>query len=559
MPTSTLISRRTAAAQWLRLPWLPLAATVVAAVVLGVLDPPMRDLQAALARESANRSGVGVTYWFDWFGGVAPGSYSLLVPTLTSLIGSLALLCLCTIIISALAFPVSRSAAHPTLLTWTVSVAAVLNMLSGRVTFAVGAAIAIGAVWAFQRGHPLVCALLLTVSGLASPLVPAFAGIILVPFAVNPRYRTRRVWWALFGAALGVLIPYALFGAPGSQPYPWSTLFWSLLIGITALPALGTKGAVRLTPITWIIPVAMVTAIALFAIPTGVGSNLSRFFYLVLPCVVFYWSLKSPRMLALLLSPALVYALFVALYDQVTVAEGTHSKELYLPLTVQLDHLMDTGDIDNHRVELVDTGTRAGSHLVTDSVPLARGWENQSDMRYNPLFYEKDALDADSYQRWLADNAVAFIAVSADPIRQQAQEATLISQGLPYLERIWRNDDWELFRVKDPTPIVAMPLRLVDVSASSMTLDVTPSSVGKDLEIRIRPNRYLTATLLSEDTAEPPTTASTNPVTACLLATDDDWTVVRFDQPGRYTLAGQFSMGGVLEPLVGNCGKTPSN
>lgn len=540
MPTTVSLPRRVSS--WLRIPWLPVAGTVIATVVILILDPPMRDLQAALARESAHRSGVGTTYWFDWFGGVAPGSYSLIVPTLTSAVGSLPLLCLSTLFIAALAYPLSRHAEHPTLLTWSVSLAAVLNMFSGRVTFAVGVSVALLAVRAVQLRRPLAGGLLLAVSGLASPLVPAFAGIIVLPFAVTRRHHNATVWWALGGAALGVAVPYLLFGAPGSQPYPWTTLFWSLIIGTGATAALYGPGACRQTPARWIAPLALVAAVILFFVPTGVGSNMSRFFYLVLPGVVLYWSLKSPKVLALLLSPALVYALFVALYDQVTVADSADSKTLYAPLTTMLDILVDDGQVDNHRVELVDTRTHAGSYLLTDSVPLARGWENQSDMRYNPVFYDRGALDAGSYRHWLADNAVAFVAVAADPLPQQDKEAELIGQGLPYLDRIWSNPYWALYRVESPTPIVPAPLRLLESTASAMSIEVPEDAVGVNHLLRIRPNRYLTAT--SPTVTEP----------ACLASTpDENWTVVRFDAPGRYTLAGQFSVGAALDPLPTSC------
>lgn len=572
---------------WPWIPWLPLAGTVLAAVLILVLDPPMRDLQAALARESAHRSGVGVTYWFDWFGGVAPGSYSLIVPTLTSAVGSLPLLCLCTVAVSALAYPVARSAAHPTLLTWAVALAAVLNMFSGRVTFATGAAVAMVALWMFQRRLPVTGAVLLVVSGLASALVPAFAGMVLVPFLVVRRYRTARLWWALAGAALGVAVPYLLFGAPGSQPYPWTSLLWYLVIGAGAVAALDSPVATPHAPARWIAPLACVVAVVLFLVPTGVGSNLGRFFLFVLPCVVLYWSLKSPKVLALLLSPALVYGIFYALYDQVTVNDGPAPQTLYAPLTDHLDDLVADGAVDNHRVELVDTNTHAGSYLVTDSVPLARGWENQSDMRYNPVFFEKDALDADSYRDWLADNAVAYVAVAAEPILGQREEAELVDSGLPYLDRVWGDDDWTLYRVDDPTPIVPAPLTLLGSTPSTMTVDVPADAVGTDHLLRIRPNRYLTATLLAgtgEDatasasaspsasaaptTTPAPTTgaasaspspgADAGPVTACLVPTDDeDWTVARFDEPGRYTLAGQFTVSGVLEQLSGSCADEP--
>jgi hypothetical protein len=420
----------------------------------------------------------------------------------------------------------------------------------------------------FQRGRPVIGAVLLVVAGLASALVPAFAGIIALPFLFFRSYRSRALWWALAGAVLGVLAPSFLFGAPGVQPYVWTTLVWSLVIGAGATAALWRPAHSRVLPARWIAPLAMAAAVVLFIIPTGVGANLSRFFYLVLPCVVLFWSLRSPKVLALLLSPALVYALFVALYDQVTVAD-TDEEFRYTPLTEQLDTLVDAGRIDNHRVELVDTGTHAGSHLLTESVPLARGWENQSDMRYNPVFYERDALDAASYGTWLADNAVAYVAVAADPIRQQQDEADLVGSGLPYLTQRWSNPDWTLYEVTDPTTIVPAPLQLVSSSPSEMVVDVPQDAVNRPHQIRIRPNRYLTAT--RDDGQAAPTaaagptgaaaatgatrsTAPTKPAAACIAGGEDtDWATMTFPEPGRYTLTGQFSVSALFDPPVDAC------
>jgi len=193
-------------------------------------------------------------------------------------------------------------------------------------------------------------------------------------------------------------------------------------------------------------------------------------------------------------------------------------------------------------VELVDTITHAGSYHVTDSVALARGWENQSDTRYNPLFYGNTTLTSGNYRDWLSDNAVAFIAVAATPIHQQKQEAELIGSGLNYLTSVWSNDDWTIYRVSDPRPIVAPPLKLLEASSSSMTVEVPQDAVGTDHVIRIRPNRYLTAT--------PPESGET----ACLAPSPDgDWTTARFAAPGIYDLSGQFSVGAALEPMTTTC------
>src|SRR4051794_37290896 len=71
------------------LPWLlPTLAAAADVIVFVAVSPPVPDLYAALARESAAAHGVGLTYWFAWFGGAAtPGSYSVLAPQLSRVVG----------------------------------------------------------------------------------------------------------------------------------------------------------------------------------------------------------------------------------------------------------------------------------------------------------------------------------------------------------------------------------------------------------------------------------------------------------------------------------------
>ena len=73
------------------------------------------------------------------------------------------------------------------------------------------------------------------------PVVVVFlrcvVGMVLLPFLLVRRYRNARMWWAIGGAALGVALPYLLFGAPGQQPYPVTSFLWYLVIGIGAVLA----------------------------------------------------------------------------------------------------------------------------------------------------------------------------------------------------------------------------------------------------------------------------------------------------------------------------------
>src|ERR1039457_4219855 len=64
-----------------------LVLAVVGAGLFVVVRPPVADLQAAQARAAAAAHGVGLGYWLSWFGGSAPGDYSVLTPKVTALFG----------------------------------------------------------------------------------------------------------------------------------------------------------------------------------------------------------------------------------------------------------------------------------------------------------------------------------------------------------------------------------------------------------------------------------------------------------------------------------------
>ena len=335
--------------------------------------------------------------------------------------------------------------------------------------------------------------------GCASALAPAFVGLAAVPFVVRSLHDGGRlVWhhtaaipdkdrpdvarpdpalWALLiGAAVGCSFRSRCSARRDRRVFPATTLFWCVLIGIGAWVALRPGSRIPTT-----IRASSGTSCAkppcgsaardghsarAVPDPTGVGSNLSRFFCFVLPCLVLFFSRRPWRFLALALAPALVYSVFVAAADQVAAADIDDPAISYAPLVEQLRR----SGMANHQVELVDAATHAGSHMVAKTVKLAR-LGNQSDARYNPIFYETDALTAGSYWLWLSDNAVAYVAVSVAPMRQMKAEAELVESGLPYLTRTWRNDDWALYRVAGPTAIVPEPLRLVEGVASQMVIE----------------------------------------------------------------------------------------
>ena len=88
-------------------------------------------------------------------------------------------------------------------------------------------------------------------------------------------------------------------------------------------------------------------------------------------------------------------------------------------------------------------------------MPLARGWLRQLDTRAQPDLLQGQRSTALTYASWLADNAVRYVALpSAKPDKSSYGERALIEKGLPYLRLRWKSDDWRVYEVLLPTPIV---------------------------------------------------------------------------------------------------------
>ena len=86
--------------------------------------------------------------------------------------------------------------------------------------------------------------------------------------------------------------------------------------------------------------------------------------------------------------------------------------------------------------------------------PLARGWLRQLDTGCNPIFYA-GGLNRLTYASWLAENAVRYVALpSAKPDKSSYGERALIEKGLPYLRLRWKSDDWRVYEVLLPAPLV---------------------------------------------------------------------------------------------------------
>ena len=98
---------------------------------------------------------------------------------------------------------------------------------------------------------------------------------------------------------------------------------------------------------------------------------------------------------------------------------------------------------------------------TTSARASLRGWLRQAESDDFDLFQDGN-LTADSYRAWLDERGVAFVALSlgAEPDGLSEDEIELVQSGLPYLDEVWSNDDWELYDVSEPAPLAAVPMRL---------------------------------------------------------------------------------------------------
>jgi hypothetical protein len=494
---------------------------LVGSIAFMIVQPPVADLQAADARAAAAARHVGLGYWLSWFGGSTPGQYSILSPALTALVGVTTLASLSVVAIALLARPLLSGTGRPRSAAYLVVVSSLCNLWSGRVPFSAGLAVSLLGVLLLRRGRPVLGGVVNGLAALFSPLAPAFILLGVVgPAITRPDWRRRIARFAM-PTVVGLIMPAVLFGAPSAMPFSAVTLSWcgAILAGalLLDLPRYVRSGL-------WL---AAIASLAAFVIPTGVGANMSRYLFLVLPPVLWAVARNPIRVVVLALLPAFVYSGYVVTRDVANAAQPAAQEDYYAGIRTELLTL--TGR-SNHRVEVIDTAThRAAAALIPDMY-LARGWETQSDATNNPLFYSPNLLTEQSYHEWLDRNAVAWVALPKDPSTTNQNEARLVLSGLSYLTPVWSDKQWLLYGVSAPSPIIPAPAVVISSDESQVIFDLPGPAL---LSLRLRPARYLTIT----DVYDPAQRV-------CLSSLDPDQVQASFTAAGRYVLTSSLTSPG---------------
>ena len=349
------------------------------------------------------------------------------------------------------------------------ALAAVADLLIGRMAYALGVAAGLTALLALQRGRALPATALAATCAATSPV----AGLFLAMAATAVALTTSSVRRAAIGVAVAALVTAAalavLFPQGGAQPVgPWPVL---AVLGASAVVA-AAAGPLERT-IRAGAALYAVAGVLAFAVPTPMCSNVSRLGAAFgLPVLAGLLATQRPtalpRAAAVGASLALAGLQWWAPVRELSKAgDPSFAARYYAPLVAFLDRAA-PGPI---RVEVPFTRAHMEAvHLATRR-PLARGWQTQLDRSRNELLFDDGAVTAESYERWLRRNGVAYVALPDVPMDPAGRAEAALIRGRPaYLHPVWRSAHWHVFRVAGTAPIVAGPAQLTSLRTDGFTL-----------------------------------------------------------------------------------------
>lgn len=552
----------------------PVAAPVLLAVVLHTLwllllasgggDLAAQDAWAEFVEQHPDSA-----YNLAWYGGLHPFSYSVLSPYLMAALGVRTTLILAGILSSGLlALILRRVLAKPLVPALWGAFSFTCNAASGRVTFALGILFALGAVamvWAWPRrwwrssgkgryARGAAAALFAALATTGSPVAGLFLEVVAAALFLD---RRRQAAYSLaVTPPVIVVVSAVFFPFDGMQPIPW----WSALF-----PILGALPALLFAPRSWrtVRLGALVYAIGVvltWLIPSQVGSNVERLSLLfgvvillaAAPQVIADWRSRRGVAMAVALVVAVGWQIAKPAYDVfATTPDHTWGRELR-PLVEQLERV----DAMRGRVEVVPVRSHREASALAPYVNLARGWNRQADTDRNPVFYENGGLDPDSYHEWLRRWAVHYVVLpsSSPPDGAAKEEAEIVRAGQPYLEEIWSDANWNLYRVADPLPLAEPPASVEHAGAGEVKVKVRERGAvlvripwspwlglvdkrGRRIEAP-EPgarNRYGCLRKAAPSVGGPPPPGEKDPVM-------DTWTLLEAPRPGTYRLAAPYKL-----------------
>jgi hypothetical protein len=445
-----------------------LVAAALSAAYL-IIQPDSADHAAQVFR-SGLFANEGIVTWDNfWFGGHHLPGYGVLLPILSSFIGPRLVGVLATIaaalLFSAIAY--DRFGDRARLGVVWFATATSISLFTGRLTFALGVAVALCAVLAAQRGHRVMAIGFAALTPFASPVAALFLACGVIAYAIAERSR-RGLELAVVTVGVALLIS-AAFPEGGTEPFDFSSFEPAILVAIAVFVALPPEERL----LRYGVAVYGAALSGAFLIQSPMGGNATRLGSLLLGPILAFGLWRRQRFALILLVPVLIYwqwSPVVRDLEEVN-AQPSVSAGYYAPL---VDFLRGQPHRDSQRVEVLPEAHHWESAYVPQGIYIARGWERQLDRKLNPLFYQSAPITGPEYRSWLDDLGVGYVAVPRAPLDYAALgEKRMIKKGPPrYLEKVFHSKNWTVYKVRNPSPL-AIGGKMIKLTPQGFVVDAS--------------------------------------------------------------------------------------
>lgn len=493
--------------------WAPLIAAcgVVVVWIFGFRGP---DVPAQMYLSQLFHTHGWVLWNNAWYGGHYGFSYSVLFPALGASIGLYGAALVCAVA-SAWAFErlmVAYFGRAGMLAVVLFAAGMIVPAAIGQLPFMAGEAAGLLALLAAREDRRVLAVVLAASCALFSEVAGVFLVLALVAWGLTSDRASRPRVFALAAVAA---LPVAVLSLtlPRLGPFPFRGADLALVIAFCAVCAFAVPSRHRALRIGLVL--YGLAAIVVFMMPNPLGGNMGRLAaYFAPPLLAVLSTIPGRRILAVFVIPLLAWQ-WVGALSSISAATGTDpsaSRSYYAPVVDYLSHQDAIG-----RVEIPFTRSHWEAAYVAPSVPLARGWVRQIDTLDNPLFYN-DSLTRTQYHDWLLANGVTWVALPDVPLDYSAlAEARLLSAGQPYLEPVWHDGHWRVWKVADTPGLVTGPATVTALQPNRVTLNATSAGT---VMLRVRYTSLWTV----ESGA------------ACVRTADDGWTRVVVRRAGPVEL-----------------------
>ncbi|CAG6396202.1 conserved membrane hypothetical protein [Actinacidiphila cocklensis] len=513
-------------------------ATVLAAVLHLLwalfLAKDSGDMAAQYAWTDFIRAHPSASYNLSWYGGMHPASYSILSPYIMAALGVRTTAVIAGTLSATVgaALLIRGGVRRPMVPVLWTTFALWCDVVSGRVTFALGMLFALVAALVLFPEAPTnlrgrsprlaTAAVMTALATMCSPVAGLFMLVVAAALFLTGRRADSYVLTAVPPLVVGATS--LLFPFYGVQPFAWYFAIIPFAVSVvTALVVPKTWRVMRTGSWVYAIGVAMT-----WVIPSPIGSNVERLALLfggtVLLLVARDSSWTGKRLLALWLAFAGVagWQITKPIVDQVNTSAVTSIVRHAPPLIAELQKVR----ADKGRVEVVPLRSHWEASGLSPYVNLARGWNRQADVERNPLFYD-GTLSPDTYREWLQHWSVYYVVLPNDePDGAAVAEAKLVRSAPEWLVPVWRDANWQIFKVSGAVdPLADPPATVEEAGPAELTVSM-PSAGSVLLRIPWSPVLGIEGT---DDNRH-----------GCLMP-DGEWTRLNVPAAGTYRIGGTYA------------------